>query len=69
VLTIFGADGRAGETTITVTVTDPVSLCQTTTTFLLTIGTAVPTLPQWAMIVLTVLLALAGLVAMRRRVT
>jgi hypothetical protein len=69
VLTIFGADGRAGETTITVTVTDPVSLCQTTTTFLLTIGTAVPTLPQWAMIVLTVLLALAGFVAMRRRVT
>jgi exosortase sorting signal-containing protein len=30
---------------------------------------AVPTLPEWAMIVLTALLALAGFVAMRRRAT
>ena len=71
VLTIFGADGRTGVATITVTVTDPTaSNCVTSTSFQITIGTVpVPTLPQWAMLVLTVLLALAGFAAMRRRTT
>lgn len=71
VLTIFGADGRSGVATITVTVTDG-NACtptSTSTTFQLTIGTAVPTLPQWWMIALTLLLALAGFAAMRRRST
>jgi hypothetical protein len=50
-------------------VTDPtVATCSTSTTFQLTIGAAaVPTLPQWSMIVLTALLAQAGFVAVRRR--
>jgi hypothetical protein len=70
VLTIFGADGRSGVATITVTVTDPsASTCSTSTNFQLTIGTAVPTLPEWAMIALTALLALAGFAAVRRRMS
>ena len=70
VLTIRGANGRTGVTTITVTVTDPtVATCSTSTSFQLTIGAAVPTLPQWAMIVLTALLALAGFATIRRRAT
>ena len=70
-LTIRGADGRTGVTTITVTVTDPTVLtCSTSTSFQLTIGAAaVPTLPEWAMIALTALLALAGFAAVRRRAT
>ena len=70
VLTIFGADGRSGVATITVTVTDPTSNLSTSTSFQLTVGAAaVPTLPEWAMIVLTALLALAGFAAVRRRTT
>jgi hypothetical protein len=68
VLTIFGADGRSGVATITVTVTDPsAATCSTSTSFQLTIGTAVPTLPQWALIALMILLAAAGFMALRRR--
>jgi hypothetical protein len=68
VLTIFGANGRSGVATITVTVTDPsATACSTSTSFQLTIGTAVPTLPQWAMIALMILLAAAGFMALRRR--
>jgi hypothetical protein len=69
VLTIFGADGRSGVATITVTVTDPTAAnCSTTTSFQLTVGTSsVPTLPEWAMIALTALLALGGVAAVRRR--
>jgi hypothetical protein len=68
-LTIFGADGRAGVAAITVTVTDPTAAdCRTSTGFQLTIGAApVPTLPEWAMIALTALLALAGVAALRSR--
>ena len=70
-LTIRGADGRSGVSTITVTVTDPsVGTCTLagTTSFQFAIGvTAVPTLPEWAMIALMALLALAGYAAMRRR--
>jgi hypothetical protein len=61
-----GADGRSG--VVTVTVTDPTSYCGTSTSLQLTIGTtAVPTLPQRAMIALTILLALAGFASMGRR--
>jgi hypothetical protein len=68
VLNISGANGRSGVATITVTVTDPNAGCTTSTSFQLTIGTvAVPTLPQWALLALTLLLALAGYVSMRRR--
>ena len=68
VLTIFGADGRSGVATITVTVTDPsTTICSTSTSFQLTIGTAVPTLPQWALIALMILVTAAGFMALRRR--
>ena len=71
VLTIFGADGRSGVATITVTVTDPtVSVCTaaTSTTFQLTIGpVAVPTLPEWAMLLLALLLTAGGVVVLRTR--
>src|SRR6185436_8371045 len=68
VLTIFGADGRSGVATITVTVTEPsTTICSTSTSFQLTIGTAVPTLPEWAMLALTILLVAAGVTALRRR--
>ena len=67
-LTVTGADGRSGVATITVTVTDPTTNCATTSVFLITIGpTAVPTMPQWAMIALAGLLGLGGVVALRRR--
>jgi hypothetical protein len=70
VLTIFGADGRSGVTTITVIVSDPVNNCTTNTSFQLTVGTVpVPTLPQWAMIALGVLLAVGGFATMHRRTT
>jgi hypothetical protein len=68
VLTIFGANGRSGVATITVTVTDPsATTCSTSTSFQLTIGTAVPTLPQWALIALMILVTAAGFMALRRR--
>jgi hypothetical protein len=71
VLTIRGADGRSGITTITVTVTDPsVTNCvrATSTSFRLTIGAvAVPTLSQWAYVLLMVLLTGGGMLAVRRR--
>jgi Ice-binding-like/Putative Ig domain/IPTL-CTERM motif len=69
VLTVSGADGRSGVATITVTVTDPTAAsCSTSTSFLVTIGAVpVPTLPPWALIALTVLVALAGFASMRRR--
>ena len=68
-LSVSGADGRSGTATITVTVTDPnATACATSMTFQLTVGAApVPTLPQWAMIALTALMAFAGFVALRRR--
>lgn len=73
VLTIFGADGRTGVTTITVTVTNPqVTACASSasTTFQLTVGPiAVPTLPEWAFLMLAVILAACGVVMLRRRST
>jgi hypothetical protein len=68
VLIVQGADGRSRVVTVTVTVTDPTSRCGTSTSLQLTIGTtAVPTLPQRAMIAVTILVALAGFASMRRR--
>jgi hypothetical protein len=67
VLSVTGADGRSGVATITVSVLDPTTLCITSTSFQITIGAAVPTLPEWAMIALMALLGLAGYTAMRRR--
>jgi hypothetical protein len=68
VLTIFAADGRSGVATITVTVTDPTNNLSTSTSFQLTVGaSSVPTLPEWAMIALTALLALGGVAAVRTR--
>ncbi|HZR23559.1 MAG TPA: IPTL-CTERM sorting domain-containing protein [Vicinamibacterales bacterium] len=69
VLTLSGGGGRTGVTTITETVTDPTaSSCATSTTFLFGIGTAaVPTLPQWALMALSGLVALAGYAALRKR--
>jgi hypothetical protein len=71
VLTVTGADGRAGVTTITVTVRDPAAgNCTATTSFELRVGVApVPTLPRWTMIALVGLLTLAGFAAMRARAT
>jgi hypothetical protein len=70
VLTIFGADGRSGVTTITITVTDPTVLsCDNSTSrsFQLTVGpVAVPTMPQWVLMLLGGLLAAAGLFVLRR---
>ena len=68
VLSITGADGRSGVTTITITVTDPGSGCSTSASFQLSIGpTAVPTLPEWAMIALSLLLVGGGYAVVRRR--
>jgi hypothetical protein len=69
VLTIFGADGRSGVTTITVSVTDNSSgsSCTTSTSFRLTIGTAVPTLSDWAFVMLALLLTGGGVFTLRRR--
>jgi hypothetical protein len=71
VLTIQGADGRSGVATITVTVTDrTVQSCAaaTSTTFQLTIGAIpVPTMPEWALTLLAVLLTCGGVFALRRR--
>ncbi len=55
-----------GTTNITVTVTAPDG-CSTVQNFRLTVATAVPTLSEWSMIVLSLLLATAGFMAMRKR--
>ena len=69
VLTIFGADGRSGLTTITVRVTDP-SNCVATRSFQLTVGAVpVPTLPPSALIMLALLLTAGGVLVLRRRTT
>jgi len=71
VLTITGADGRSGVAAITVTVTDPTNTtctAATSTTFQLTIGpVAVPTLTEWARLMLAVLLIGGGVLTIRRR--
>ena len=68
VLTITGADGRSGVANITVSVTDPTLGCTTSVTFRLTVGAVpVPTLSQWAMVLLALLLTGGGVFTMRRR--
>jgi hypothetical protein len=68
VLTVTGADGRSGTVTIAITVTDPGSGCTAVASFQLLIGPiAVPTLPQWGLISLMALMALAGAASLRRR--
>lgn len=68
VLTIFGADGRTGVATITITVTDAASGCQTSTSFRLTVGAAaVPTLPQIFVVFLALGLVGVGYARLRQR--
>jgi hypothetical protein len=67
VLTIFGADGRSGVTTITVTVRDPINGCETSRSFSLTVGTGVPTLPQIFVVFLALGLVAVGYVRLRQR--
>jgi Ice-binding-like/IPTL-CTERM motif len=68
VLTITGADGRSGVTDITVSVTDSGAGCTTSVTFRLTVGAVpVPTLSEWAMVWLTLLLTGGGVLMLRRR--
>jgi hypothetical protein len=65
---ITPATGATGQTTISVTVTDPATQCVTVTAFIVSVGVAtVPTLAQWAVIALALLLMFAGYVAMQRR--
>lgn len=68
-LTVTAANGRSGTTTISIAVTDPATNCIIISSFQLTVGTAVPTLSEWWMIALTLLLGLAGFAAMQRRST
>ncbi len=63
---LAGTPTTAGPATFTIRGTDT-NGCFATIWYTLTVAAAVPTLPQWAMIVLTLLLALAGYAAMRRR--
>jgi len=60
--------GVTGLTTITVQVRDPNNSCVTVTSFVLSVGAAsVPTLTQWAVIALALLLMFAGYQALQRR--
>lgn len=60
--------GTSGPVTITVSVRDPNNSCVTSTSFVLSVGVAsVPTLAQWALIALMMLLMLAGYRALQRR--
>jgi hypothetical protein len=59
----------SGTFTTYVSVSDASDRIAVNTSDVTTVLAAVPTLPQWAMIALTVLLAFAGFVAMRRRMT
>jgi hypothetical protein len=61
-----GTPTTAGAPAFTVRATDT-NTCFAERPYTLTIPGAVPTLPQWAMIVLACLLAVAGVTALRRR--
>ena len=63
---LAGTPTTAGATPLTIRGTDA-NGCFAEITYTITVVAAVPTLSQWAMIVLTLLLALAGYAAMRRR--
>lgn len=61
--------GATGTTTISVQVRDPGLDCVTVTTFVLTVGAAtVPTLAQWAVLALALLLMFAGYQSLHRRI-
>jgi hypothetical protein len=65
---ITPATGASGLTTISVTVTDPSTSCVTVTSFVLSVGAAgVPTLAQWSVIALALLLMFAGYRSLHRR--
>jgi hypothetical protein len=65
---ITPATGASGQSTISVNVTDPATQCVTVASFVLSVGVAtVPTLAQWAVIALALLLMFAGYVAVQRR--
>ena len=62
------ARGRARVGASTGAWADAAATCASTVAFVVTVGpTAVPTMPQWAMIALAGLLGLGGVVALRRR--
>ncbi len=63
---LSGTPTAAGTSTVTILGTDG-SGCPGTIVYTIVIVVAVPTLPEWGMIALTALLALAGFAAMRRR--
>ena len=63
---LAGTPTVAGIPTFTVRGTDA-NACFQQVSYALTILAVVPTLPEWAMMALTLLLALAGVAAMRRR--
>ena len=57
-----------GQTTISVQVRDPATNCVSVSTFVLTVGAAaVPTMAQWSVIALALLLMFAGYRALQRR--
>ena len=65
---ITPAANATGLTTITVQVRDPATDCVTVTTFVLSVGAAaVPTLAQWSVIALSLLLMFAGYRALQQR--
>jgi hypothetical protein len=65
---ITPATGATGPTTINVIVRDPSTGCTSVASFVLTVGVAtVPTLAQWAVLTLALLLMFAGYQALQRR--
>jgi hypothetical protein len=67
---ITPATGASGPTTINVAVRDPATDCVTVASFVLSVGVAtVPTLSQWAVISLALLLMFSGYQALQRRQT
>jgi hypothetical protein len=68
IVRITPATGASGQTTINVAVRDPNTGCVSVASFVLTVGVAtVPTLAQWAVIVLALLLMFVGYQALQRR--
>jgi hypothetical protein len=68
---IEGTPRVPGRFTFTITATNGPngSLCSGEVTYTITIAAAVPTLPEWAFMALTLFLPLAGIVALCRRMT
>jgi type VI secretion system secreted protein VgrG len=65
---ITPATGATGSTIISVTVRDPNTQCASVASFVLSVGAAaVPTLAQWAVLSLALLLMFAGYQALQRR--